>query len=93
MIGRSYLFRTGVASLSHKDAATALNEDTVLWIASVTKLMTSVAALQCVERNLISLDEDISRVLPELLEPEILIGFDDLGNPILHRANNRVTLR
>lgn len=67
--------------------------DTTLWIASCTKLMTTIAVMQCVERGLITLDEDISRVLPEWKDPEILVGFNDAGEPILKKAKNKLTLR
>ena len=36
--------------------------DTTMWIASCTKLLTSLAALQCVERGLLKPDGDISEV-------------------------------
>ena len=39
---------------------------------SMTKLITSVAALQIVERGLIGLDDDLSTILPEMTEIPIL---------------------
>lgn len=54
-----------------EDAA-ALREDAVLKLGSATKLMTSIALLQCVDAGLVGLDEPISRVLPELRGKEIL---------------------
>lgn len=50
--------------------------DTTLWIASSSKLFTSISALQCVERGLLSLDAPISDILPEWKEPQIITGFD-----------------
>src|SRR5438034_11681611 len=44
----------------------AMTLDTVFWIASMTKAITSVAAMQQVEQGKLNLDEPISRVLPEL---------------------------
>jgi CubicO group peptidase (beta-lactamase class C family) len=35
-------------------------------LASCTKLMTSIAALQCVERGQVGLDDDLGEVVPEL---------------------------
>lgn len=68
--------------------------DTVLHVASCTKLFTGIAAMQCVERGLVQLDEDVSRLLPELAKPEILSGFDDTTNmPILTPATIAITLR
>ena len=56
--------------------------------------MTSIAALQCVERGQIGLDDDVSEILPELKEPEILEGYEDGSEkPTLKRAREKITLR
>jgi CubicO group peptidase (beta-lactamase class C family) len=67
---------------------------TTVWLASCTKLVTAIAALQCVERGLFSLDEptDTDRLLPEWNNPTILTGWDDDG-PILRLAKEKITLR
>ncbi|KAL1863014.1 hypothetical protein Daus18300_008170 [Diaporthe australafricana] len=52
-------------------------KDAVHWIASCTKSYTIIAALQCVEKGLLKLNEDISTVLPEWKDPKILVGFND----------------
>ncbi|KAF5332024.1 hypothetical protein D9758_014599 [Tetrapyrgos nigripes] len=77
-----------------------LAEDTVpadlnstFWVASCTKLMTTVAALQIVERGLVSLDEDITRVLHEWKDVAVLTGFDESGRPITGPAQNKMTFR
>lgn len=46
--------------------------DTPLRIASMTKAVTSVAAMQLVERGLVDLDEPVARWLPRLEAPQIL---------------------
>src|SRR5579884_3166159 len=56
-----------------KDAEMTL--DTVFWIASMTKAITSVAALQLVEQGKLALDEPLSRINPELASPQVLEGF------------------
>src|SRR6266540_6562347 len=61
----------------------AMTLDTVFWIASMTKAITSVAAMQQVEQGKLDLDEPISRVLPELASPQVLDGFEDDGTPRL----------
>ncbi|MGA8552540.1 MAG: serine hydrolase domain-containing protein, partial [Stellaceae bacterium] len=43
----------------------AMTPDTIFRIASMTKAVTSVAAMQLVEAGLIELDQPIDRVLPE----------------------------
>ncbi|KAI1373876.1 putative D-aminoacylase, partial [Hypoxylon crocopeplum] len=71
-----------------------LSIDTCMWVASCTKLMTAIAALQCVEKGLLSLDEDISTVLPEWKEREVLLGFDEAtGSPLLEKVEGKISLR
>lgn len=69
--------------------------DTVMWTASCTKFMTTIAALQCVERGLVALDEDTGEVLGELAGQKILSGFEDGdgGQPVLVERKEAVTLR
>ncbi|CZT52779.1 uncharacterized protein RSE6_14149 [Rhynchosporium secalis] len=68
--------------------------DTTFIMASCTKLMTSIAAMQCVERGLISLDEDIPRVLPELKDVQILKEAEP-GKEIVYqqKPETAITLR
>lgn len=68
--------------------------DTTLTIASCTKIITTVAVLQCVERGQFGLDDDVSTVLDELQDLKILKGFEEgTENPILVPAKNKITLR
>lgn len=39
--------------------------------------MTAIAALQCVERGQFTLDEDVTRLLPELRNIDTLKGFEE----------------
>lgn len=60
----------------------------------MTKIITTIAALQCVERGLFSLETDFSTVLPEWKDPKYFAGFDErTGEPILKRTEVAVTLR
>ncbi|KAI5864316.1 beta-lactamase/transpeptidase-like protein [Durotheca rogersii] len=59
----------------------------------MTKLHTSVAALQLVEKGLVTVDEDVSRLLPSFAEKEILTGFGDDGAPSTRKRKNPITLR
>jgi CubicO group peptidase (beta-lactamase class C family) len=68
--------------------------DTVCAIASMTKLMTAVAALQCVEAGLITLDEDVAKYLPSIGKYGIMTGFDDEKNEAITVPNpTPITLR
>ena len=71
----------------------AMTADTVFWIASMTKAITSTAAMQLVEQGKLSLDAPIAGVLPELASPQVLEGFDVAGEPRLRPARNPITLR
>lgn len=46
----------------------------MLKAASSTKLFTSIALLQCVDRGLIGLDDPVASVAPELAHPHIITG-------------------
>ncbi|KAH7412093.1 putative penicillin-binding protein [Phaeosphaeria sp. MPI-PUGE-AT-0046c] len=73
----------------------AVTSDTVVWLASCTKFVTTIAALQCVERGQFTLDDpaDIYRLLPEWKNPEVLTGFSESGKPQVSPAKARITLR
>lgn len=43
----------------------------------MTKIFTAVAVMVVVERGLISLDDYVGKAVPELAEPDILVGFED----------------
>ena len=71
----------------------AMTPDTVCWIASMTKAVTGVAAMQLVERGLLDLDVPASRWMPTLDEVRVLEGFDADGVPRLRLPKRPVTLR
>jgi methyl acetate hydrolase len=57
----------------------AMTRDTVFRVASMVKLITSVAALQLVERDKLALDAPVSDLEPALGSPQVLDRFDDKG--------------
>lgn len=68
--------------------------DHVFWLASLSKLMCTIAALQTVERGLVGLDDDVKDVLPELAALEVLDGsVDEHGVPSTKPRQNKITLR
>src|SRR5213595_401523 len=67
--------------------------DTVFWIASMTKAITSIAAMQQVEQGRLSLDEPLGKVLPELEKIMVLEGFGADGQPSLRPPKRPITLR
>ncbi|NOJ49799.1 serine hydrolase domain-containing protein [Bradyrhizobium archetypum] len=80
----------GKRDLGKDDAMTA---DSVFWIASMTKAITTAAGMQLVEQGKLSLDEPIGNVLPDLASPQVLEGFDASGAPRLRPASRPITLR
>src|SRR5215207_7477204 len=72
---------------------TAMTADIVFWIASMTKAITTAAAMQLVEQGKLSLDEPIGKLLPDLAAPQVLEGFDANGEPKLRAAKKPITLR
>src|SRR5437879_5704783 len=70
-----------------------MTADTVFWIASMTKAVTSTAAMQLVEQGKLALDRPIAGLLPELAAPQVLEGFDAAGEPRLRSARRAITLR
>jgi methyl acetate hydrolase len=80
----------GKRDLSKPDAMTA---DSVFWIASMTKAITTAGAMQLVEQGKLALDAPVGKLLPDLASPEVLEGFDAAGEPKLRPANKPITLR
>src|SRR5215472_9928790 len=71
----------------------AMSLDTIFRLASMTKAVTSVAAMQLVEQGKLQLDQPVGNILPELSAPQVLDGFDDSGAPRLRPAKRPITLR
>ena len=70
-----------------------MTPDTVVWIASMTKAVTAVAAMRLVEAGRLSLDAPAAEVLPEIAEVPVLDGFDADGKALLRAPKRPVTLR
>ena len=71
----------------------AMTRDTLFRVASMIKPITSVAALQLVERGKLSLDAPVPNIDPALGSPQVLAGFDAAGTPRLRPAKRPITLR
>jgi CubicO group peptidase (beta-lactamase class C family) len=70
-----------------------MTPDTVFRIASMTKAVTSVAAMQLVEQGKLRLDEPVPDIDPALGAPQVLEGFDASGTPRLRAARRPITLK
>jgi len=91
--GPQGLLYRGAAGLRDAAAGLPMQEDTVFRIASLTKAVTSVAALQLVECGALSLDAPLAEMLPELGRLQVLEGFAADGAPRLRPPTRPVTLR
>jgi methyl acetate hydrolase len=73
--------------------AAGCEPDAVWRIASCTKAVASVAALQLLEQGRIGLDTEVREVLPAFGDLQVLDGFDDDGAPVLREQRVHTTLR
>ncbi|HEY9546081.1 MAG TPA: serine hydrolase domain-containing protein [Solimonas sp.] len=75
------------------DGEAPMTLDTVGLIASMTKALTSVAALQLLEQGKLDLDSPASKWLPALADVQVLDGFASDGSPITRAPGRPVTMR
>jgi CubicO group peptidase (beta-lactamase class C family) len=66
--------------------------DTVFRLMSLTKALTSVAALQLIEQDRLALDTPVADVLPQFDRLAVLDGFDG-DAPVLRPPTGRATIR
>jgi methyl acetate hydrolase len=71
----------------------AMTLDTVFRIASMTKAVTCVAAMQLVEQGKLKVDEPVPNIDPALGSPQVIEGLDAAGTPKLRPAKRPITLR
>ena len=70
-----------------------MTADSVVWFASMTKAVTSAAAMQLVEQGRLALDGSIAAYLPGFAAPQVLQGFGPDGAPQFRPARGPITLR
>ena len=83
----------GVFGRRRLHAAPGMTRDTVFLVGSMVKLITSVAALQLVEQDKLSLDAPVPDIDPAIGSPQVLDGFDAQGMPQLRPAKRPISLR
>ena len=87
--GTTYEGAFGVLSV---DADAPAQLDTVMWIASMTKAFTSVAALQLLEQGRIELEQPVADILPAFGALPVLEGFDG-DEPRVRPPARQATIR
>ncbi len=80
----------GVRRLGEAEPMTA---DTVAWIASMTKAITTAALLQLVEEGKVALDAPAETYAPGIGTAQLLYDFDAEGRPLTRPPARPVTVR
>jgi CubicO group peptidase (beta-lactamase class C family) len=70
----------------------AMTEDTVCNIASMTKAITGVCAMQLVEQGKLDLESPVSKWIPQAAELQVLAGWEG-EKPVLRAPAREITLR
>ncbi|KAK6371631.1 hypothetical protein LTS17_008883 [Exophiala oligosperma] len=72
-----------------------MTRDTVFWVASWTKLVTTIACMQLVEKGALALDdaEQVASLAPELSKFKVIVEDDGTGNLRLEEQRKPITLR
>src|SRR3954453_16258314 len=81
----------GAFGFRNMAVASRMSSDTVFRIASMVKLLTSVAALQLGEQVKLLLDDPAANIDPTLASPQLLAGFDPKGIPQLRPPQKPIT--
>ena len=82
----------GAAGPRRTDADDALTPDTRLRIASMTKMVATVAALQQLERGNLDLDAPVASYCPDFADLQVLEGFDG-DAPRLRAPESQATVK
>ena len=80
-VTRDELVYAGAIGHSRAAEGRLLERDSIFRLASMTKVITSAAAMQLVEQGTLALDVPTSKVLPELAEYRVLRADDSLTPP------------
>jgi CubicO group peptidase (beta-lactamase class C family) len=79
--------------LANVDTGAPLKTDLIFFIASMTKAVTSLAAMQMIEQGKIRLEQEAADILPEMKTHQVLVGFDAEGRPRLRPPIRPILVR
>ena len=69
-------------------------KDTIVRIASMTKAVTSVGVMQLVEQGKVGLDDEVSKFIPRLKNPQVFSKYDEhAGTYDTRAAKKAITIR
>ena len=83
----------GAAGVRMQGQGTPMSQDTVVWLASMTKPIVGAAAMQLVEQGRIALDEPCAKVIPEFADFKVLTGWSAQGEALTRPLKTPITLR
>lgn len=82
------------AGYADREAGTPMRSNTLFRLASMTKAVTSVAAMMLVEDGRLLLSDPVSRYLPGFRQMRVAVPEADSGKPVAYqRAHRRITIR
>ncbi len=91
---RKRIIYQGAYGVADIESARPLALDALFRIASMTKAITSTAAMQLVEQGRFAIDEPVEKYLPQFAAPSVFASFDAaIGNYLLRPATRAVTIR
>ena len=90
---RSGVIYEGAHGMRAAGGSVPMSMDTFVWFASLTKAVTTTAAMQLVEQGKLDLDAPAARLLPEIGKLQVRTGWNADGSPILRAPKSPVTLR
>ena len=83
---------TAFAGLHSVDGDTPVSANTMFRYASMTKVLTTVGALQLIERGQLGFDQEVASILPDFGHLQVLEGFDG-DRPLLRPPARQATVR
>ena len=83
----------GAAGVRMQGRGRPMSQDTVVWLASMTKPIIGAAAMQLVEQGRIALDEPCAKVIPDFADFKVLTGWSAQGEALTRPLKTPITLR
>jgi CubicO group peptidase (beta-lactamase class C family) len=91
---RNRVIYQGAFGMAETGAGRAMTPDAIFRIASMTKAVTAVAAVQLIEAGKLALDDPAGKYLPELEKPMVFESFDAAtGDYKVRPATTAITVR
>ena len=75
-----------VGGLAHRGLGVPIGEDTRFGVASITKMVTAIAALRLVDQGLVRLDQPLTEILPAEQQPAALTREHTLHHLLSHTS-------